>query len=263
MNYSWAPYIWMNEAAPPEGGTQNYLVLDFTVTDSSLSFPSIPDSKACSTNVHAGPAPQAPVVTSPTQDPEAWSTNNTLTFTWAQPPGDGAAVAGYAWALDHEATTTPRNARGVITAATYNDVEDGVWYLHVRAANEEGQWGSTAHRKVRVDTHPPQVSLALDPPESHRERGLVYHAGRRRRGSERRRFRRCQHPVQPRRPIMADLRPAVASERRYAGHDDLRPRHRRYWQCVRAGFDRSQDRPHSAGFARDRRGRAGCAGRTR
>ena len=42
--------------------------------------------------------------------------------------------------------------------------ETATWYLHVRALNAQGQWGPTAHRKVRVDAHAPQVSLTLDPP---------------------------------------------------------------------------------------------------
>ena len=143
LNYQWAPYIWMQEVVPPEGGTVNYLMLDYTVTDDKLSFPNITDDRACPVDAIApGPIPQAPLVSSPTHpDPEAWSTNHNVTFTWVQPPGDPVTVAAYGWALDHDPTTDPRNSRGMTATATYDDIGDGAWYLHVRAANAQGQWG--------------------------------------------------------------------------------------------------------------------------
>ena len=169
MSYHWAPYIWMQESVPPCGGTENYLMLDYLVTDATLTFPQLSDAEACRerTGVGEGPTPQAPLVSSPTHpDPEAWSRNKDATFTWAQPPGDTTVVGDYAWALDHRPAADPRGSRGPTTSATLSNVGDGEWYLHVAARTAQGRWGATAHRKLRVDANAPQVSLTLDPPQA-------------------------------------------------------------------------------------------------
>ncbi|MFX1411599.1 MAG: LamG-like jellyroll fold domain-containing protein, partial [Promethearchaeota archaeon] len=113
-----------------------------------------------------GLAPLPPVIDSPTHpDPATWYANRTATFTWAQPVGDPATVTGYRWYLDHAATTVPDPIHlGLTTTVTYQDLPDGLWYLHLRARGDGDEWGDTAHRALRIDVDPPQVTLALDPP---------------------------------------------------------------------------------------------------
>ena len=265
MGYHWAPYIWMQETVPPQGGTENYLMLDYLVTDQKLTFPQISDAEACKARPAAaeGPIPQAPLVSSPTHpDPEAWSSNNDPTFTWSQPSGDTAVVAAYAWVLDHKPTTDPRGSRGLTTTATYNNVGDGDWYVHVRALTAQGEWGPTAHRKVRVDAHAPQVSLALDPPNPTGNGDwfvtpvnvAVNTADAAGSG-----VKSVEISVDgvTWQPYLFPLH----SDRRYAGHDRLCPRDRRRRKRVAAGFDSDQDRPDAAEFPRGGRRGAGCAGR--
>ena len=113
-----------------------------------------------------GITPGVPLIASPTHpDPDVWYPTNTVVFTWAQPAGDPAAVDGYRWYLDRHPDTVPNEfSQGLTNTITYEDFADGLWYLHLRARGDGGDWSATAHRAVRLDGHPPQVAIVLDPP---------------------------------------------------------------------------------------------------
>ena len=79
-------------------------------------------------------------------------------------PGEPATVTDYDWILDRIPNTVPDGFQlGLTNTANYNGLTDGTWYLHVRAMGEGEVWSDTGHRMIRVDTNPPQVTLALDP----------------------------------------------------------------------------------------------------
>ena len=167
-NYNYAPYIWLQRNRSTGGTDQAFMVLDYYITSRSATTSCVPVPESAPPPVPLGVPPQAPQVTSATHpDPAAWVITNTASFGWAQPPGDSAVIDGYDWVLDRSDATVPgAYNRGVITSETYFGLDDGVWYLHVRALGHDGQWGETAHRRIQVDTHAPQVQLTQDPPES-------------------------------------------------------------------------------------------------
>jgi hypothetical protein len=172
LEYYFKPYVWMQQAVPEGGGAQEFLVLDYVVpTANTIANPvQTPDYcpaqeyRAASSAPLAGP--QAPVVDSPTHpDPGTWYDSNAVTFTWEQPEGEPATVQYYDWVLDQAPDTIPTGLHSVLTTTlAYDFVQNGTYYLHVQAMSDEYVWGDTAHRMVRVDAKPPQVSLALDPP---------------------------------------------------------------------------------------------------
>jgi uncharacterized repeat protein (TIGR01451 family) len=161
--YTYAPYIWLQEATSSQGVEHAFLVLDYWVLNIR---PSAAGQGAAPQVTAPGPVPMAPLIDSPSHaDPAVWYHSNTATFTWAQPAGDPAKVTGYRWYLDREPDTVPVAINlGPATSHTYSNLRDGVWYLHVRARGEGGVWGETAHRAIRVDANAPRVRLALDPP---------------------------------------------------------------------------------------------------
>ena len=166
-NYDYAPYIWLQSSRSTGGTNQAFMVLDYYISSRSATTGCVPVPESAPPPVPLGVPPQAPQVTSTTHpDPATWVITNTASFVWAQPPGDTAVIDGYDWVLDRSADTVPgAYNRGPITTETYFGLDDGVWYMHVRALGHDGQWGETAHRRFQVDTHAPQVQLALDPPE--------------------------------------------------------------------------------------------------
>jgi uncharacterized repeat protein (TIGR01451 family) len=170
MEYRWKPYVWSQQAVPEGGGGQEFLVLDYIVPTANA----IPDpwptteDKCPEPPYYSGQLapPQAPRIKSPTHpDPNTWYDSDTVTFTWRQPSGDTTTVDTYDWVLDRKPDTIPIGHRlGLATTHTWDDLNGGIWYLHVRARSQEGAWGDTGHRMVRVDAQPPRVSLAVDPP---------------------------------------------------------------------------------------------------
>ena len=163
--YYYAPYVWLQRVKSSGGVDQAFFVLDYWLQSTD------PPTSADADPVVFGPrnspvvTPSLPLLDSPTHpDPATWVMSNTATFNWSQPPGDPAPIAGYRWRLDRTPDTDLRGVSlGPETTATYRNLMDGVFYMHVRAVSEGGQWSETAHRAVRIDMNPPQAQLALDP----------------------------------------------------------------------------------------------------
>jgi cell division protein ZapA (FtsZ GTPase activity inhibitor) len=102
----------------------------------------------------AGNLPQKPEVSSPTHpDPEKWYSNKNPEFTWKLP----ADVIGVSFLLTQSSSSNPGTvSQGLIDSKKYENVEDGIWYFHIRYQNKAG-WGPILHRKVLIDTIPPEI----------------------------------------------------------------------------------------------------------
>jgi len=101
-----------------------------------------------------GPLPPKPEVSSPTHpDPEKWYSNKNPEFTWRLP----ADVIGVSFLLTQSPSSNPGTlSQGLIDSKKYENVEDGIWYFHIRYQNKAG-WGPILHRKVLIDTTPPEI----------------------------------------------------------------------------------------------------------
>ncbi len=96
--------------------------------------------------------PPAPIVTSTTHpDQNSWYANVNPVFSWVLPAGVNA-VNFYG---DHNPNTDPGSkSDGLIKTYTYHNVDDGIWYFHIKFRNSQG-WGPTTHFKFQVDTKNP------------------------------------------------------------------------------------------------------------
>jgi hypothetical protein len=99
------------------------------------------------------PKPEPPEITSTTHpDPELYSSSPIAKFEWAI-PDDVTAVRVV---LDTKENTIPTtNYDPAIYDKEFDELVEGVMWLHVRARNESG-WGGTSHRKILVDKTPPE-----------------------------------------------------------------------------------------------------------
>jgi len=163
--YDYAPYMWLQRATSPADVEQSFLVVDYWVPNSQPQSPPDQAANAIQAESVDDLEPQTPLIDSTTHlDPDTWYDNSTAAFSWMQPPGDPAAVSGYHWYLDRIPDTVPPTHKAEMAIEyTYNNLDDGVWYLHVRAKSEGGLWSETAHRAIRIDTKAPEVELAKDP----------------------------------------------------------------------------------------------------
>ena len=96
--------------------------------------------------------PATPVITSPTHPKEElWYNNPNPKFQWKM----SSDIIGVATEFDQKAGTLPSlKSEGVFDSKTYEKVEDGIWYFHLRIQNKFG-WSETARYKVKIDTKPP------------------------------------------------------------------------------------------------------------
>lgn len=105
-------------------------------------------------------APTVPLIASTTHPlPALFYDVGSFAGSWTASDAS-SGVVGYSVVFDQTASTTP-SATVTQTGTTYSNasVADGVWYLHVRAKDNAGNWGSTAHFQLNEGT-PAVVSPA-------------------------------------------------------------------------------------------------------
>lgn len=98
-------------------------------------------------------SPAAPVISSSTHpEQEEWYSNNDPEFSWKLP----SDVTGVSLMLHKKPTANPGPiSDGLIESKKFENVEDGIWYFHIKFKNKYG-WGKITHRKVLIDTNPPE-----------------------------------------------------------------------------------------------------------
>ena len=93
-----------------------------------------------------------PIIKSETHpNQEKWSNNNNVKFLWELPGG----ITGVSIGFDQESTGDPGpKSDGDFNSKEYKNVEDGVWYLHLKFKDSR-KWGTIAHYKIMIDTEAP------------------------------------------------------------------------------------------------------------
>jgi hypothetical protein len=107
------------------------------------------------------PPPAGPKVFSSTHsDQNKWYKNNNPAFAWQKETG----VTDFSYSIDQNFHAVPDNvSEGNHTSVSYADLEDGIWYFHIKA-KKGGGWGGITHYLVQVDTTPPAIfKLSFEP----------------------------------------------------------------------------------------------------
>lgn len=104
------------------------------------------------TPIAASQNPAKPVVKVPLYpDPTKWySLSSKFTASWALP----ADISDVATALNQNPTYNPNKSEGIFDNKSFQALDNGVWYLHVRFYNNIG-WSPTNHYRIAIDTTPP------------------------------------------------------------------------------------------------------------
>jgi hypothetical protein len=97
--------------------------------------------------------PAAPRVLSSTHpDSNKWYSNKNPQFSWTLP----ADVNGVSFYFSQSPTSNPGSVSdGLLASKSYENVEDGIWYFHIKMRNSAG-WGPISHFKIQIDTAPPE-----------------------------------------------------------------------------------------------------------
>lgn len=107
------------------------------------------------------PPPEGPKVFSPTHpDQNKWYNNNSPTLSWEKEEG----VTDFSYSIDDSFYGVPDNiSEGDHTSVSYTEVEDGIWYFHIKA--KKGKvWGGITHYILLIDATPPaSFTLSFEP----------------------------------------------------------------------------------------------------
>ena len=99
-----------------------------------------------------GTEPSAPIISSSTHPNEnTWYCTQNPTFTWTT-PSDPFGIYGYSYTLDHSSSTTPNTVHDTTgNSKSYTNMANGIWYFHVRARDNAGNWGPADHYKIMIE----------------------------------------------------------------------------------------------------------------
>jgi hypothetical protein len=96
--------------------------------------------------------PGAPNISSSTHpNPSETYSSGSISFSWTT-PSDTSGIDGFSYTFNSSPSTTPDTS--IDTSGTSHSESvavDGTYYLHVRAVDKAGNWGSTDHFKVQID----------------------------------------------------------------------------------------------------------------
>ena len=100
------------------------------------------------------PPPEGPQVFSPTHpDQNKWYKDNNPTFSWTKED----YVTDYSYMIDKDASAVPDNiSEGSFTSVSYGDMQDGIWYFHIKA-EKNNVWGGTSNYAVKIDKTAPAI----------------------------------------------------------------------------------------------------------
>ncbi|MEA1895518.1 MAG: hypothetical protein U9N36_10045 [Euryarchaeota archaeon] len=95
--------------------------------------------------------PPAPAISSSTHpDGGEWYSSNDPSFAWTT-PSDTSGIDCYSYTFDQSATTTlDTTCEPAGNSRSYTDVADGIWYFHLRAKDNAGNWGGADHYAVKI-----------------------------------------------------------------------------------------------------------------
>lgn len=105
--------------------------------------------------------PEGPKVSSSTHfDLNKWRKNNNPTFSWEK----ADVMADFSYMIDQDSQGVPDNvSEGPGTSFSYSNMQDGIWYFHIKAKKEE-VWGGTSHYVALIDsTSPASFQIKVDP----------------------------------------------------------------------------------------------------
>ncbi|MFZ5916154.1 MAG: hypothetical protein ACOYZ7_04415 [Chloroflexota bacterium] len=147
---------WQYAFAPADGETYS---IRSRATDNATN---VETTFGVGSFTYAASGPSAPEISSPTHPDEAtWYNDDAPTFNWTTPPS-GAGIQGYSYALDHNPASLPDNiieTNGNTVA--FANLDDGIWYFHVRAQDGANNWGPADHFRVNIDTAAPAAPASI------------------------------------------------------------------------------------------------------
>ena len=143
----------------------------------NINVPAVgPQADESSTLSERAGAPLAPRVTSSgCSDSQGWCAGNDPVFTWNLPAG----TTGVSLLADQYSGSNPGSrSDGLMSSQTYKNVDDGIWYFHVKLRNSYG-WGAVTHYKFQIDSGRPEsfnLSLAEEIDSQNPRAKLVFDA---------------------------------------------------------------------------------------
>jgi hypothetical protein len=129
-----------------------------------------PPAEAPEISAPAGTSAKPEISSSTHPDENKWYNTSTIKLSWTLPKD----VAGVSILLNEKPTSNPGPlSDGLFDSKTYENVSDGISYLHIKFKNDSG-WGAITHYKIQIDTTPPRPFNIETREDSDTHRPVLY-----------------------------------------------------------------------------------------
>ncbi len=103
-----------------------------------------------------------PRVFSRTHPRGTWSRNPVARIEW-KPPEDESGIVGYAEIIDQLPYTNPplQTVQGFVNRKVTQELDDGIYYYHIRAIDGAGNTSRTVHYKLQISANPLSIPVIV------------------------------------------------------------------------------------------------------
>ena len=113
----------------------------------------------------------SPIIISVSHQQGIWTSDDAPTFTLSAVTG----ATGYKYLFDQDSLSAPNYYYGTEinnSTISFEDVNDGIWYLHVRSIDSDGLIGAEiSHFQINIDTYVSPIAITS---ETHPDESTVY-----------------------------------------------------------------------------------------
>jgi hypothetical protein len=111
-------------------------------------------------------SPSNPTSVTSDHTTSVWSSDGGIRMSWSGASDSSSGVRGYSILFDHAASTTPDTTMDTAALSYSTDLSDGIWYFHIRAVDNAGNWAPAAVHSgpYWIDDTAPIISATMTGP---------------------------------------------------------------------------------------------------
>ena len=96
------------------------------------------------------------------QHQNAWQPYSEVTMDWEITGAPSVQIYEYYYNIDKDPQTDPGPDQSTQeTSVSFQDVQDGIWYFHIKALFTDGSYSDAAHYRVLIDTEAPGLVVPV------------------------------------------------------------------------------------------------------
>lgn len=96
------------------------------------------------------------------ENDEKWYNIKNVQVSWEMSPGSRSDILTYYYDFDNDPETDPKTSQNINdTNLEFTNIDDGIWYFHIKTQFSDQTYSDTTHYRVMIDTDNPEKILPI------------------------------------------------------------------------------------------------------